>query len=305
LKIILIREGGKVKIRKAVIPAAGFGTRFLPATKASPKEMLPVVDKPVIQYIVEEAAQSGIEEVIIITGSNKRSIEDHFDYNFELEYRLKQAGKHELCEEIRKISDMVKIVYVRQKEQLGNGHAVLQAKEIVGDEPFAVMWGDEFVDSKTPWLKQLIEVYEKYRASVIAAMKVDDEATKQYGIIEGKSIEPKVTLVSRLIEKPGPEAVKSRLASVGRYILHPAIFEILPHTPPHKDGEIYLPDAINILAQKQAVYAYEFEGIRFDTGNKLGFLKATVHFGLKHNDLREPFKEYLVKKISNSNYNKN
>ncbi len=283
-----------MKIRKAVIPAAGFGTRFLPATKASPKEMLPIVDKPVIQYIVEEAAASGIEMVVIITGSNKRSIEDHFDYNFELEYRLKQSKKDTVYDEIRRISDMVKIVYVRQKEQLGNGHAVLQAREIIGDEPFAVMWGDEVLDSRIPWLKQVIDGFEKYRASVITALRVDDEGTKKYGIIEGKQIDSSTILVSRLTEKPGPEKAKSRLASLGRYVLTPAIFEILEKTEPGLGGEVYLPDAINQLAQQQAVYAKELDGVYFDTGSKLGFLKATVHFGLKHEDLRNDFKKYLT-----------
>lgn len=293
-----------MKIRKAVIPAAGFGTRFLPATKASPKEMLPIVDKPVIQYVVEEAVQSGIEEVILITGSNKRSLEDHFDYNFELEYRLKESGKKEMYDEIRRISDMVKVVYVRQKEQLGNGHAVLQARELIGDEPFAVLWGDEVVDSPVPRLKQLIDTYERYRASVISAMKVDNEGASKYGMIDGKLIEPRVTLVSNLIEKPGPNKTKSRLASMGGYVLTPAIFDILEKTKPGIGGEIFLPDAINQLSKEQAVYAYEFEGQLFDAGSKLGFLKATVHYGLKHEYLRDDFKAYLTSVFNSKDHKK-
>jgi UTP--glucose-1-phosphate uridylyltransferase len=280
-------------IRKVIVPAAGYGTRFLPATKASPKEMLPIVDKPVIQYIVEEAVQSGIDEVIIITGYSKRAIEDHFDYNFELEYRLKESGKLKYYEEIRRISDMARFVYVRQKAPLGNGHAVLCAREVVGNEPFAVAWGDDLVDSDVPCMKQMLEVFEKYQGPVIATMRVPQEHISDYGIIAGEQIEDKVWRISSIVEKPEAASAPSNIAAVKGYILTPDIFDVLENQQPGKGGEIWLTDAINILAQKRPVYAYEFDGHRFDVGDKLGFLKATVHFALKNGVFCDEFRTYL------------
>ncbi len=280
-------------IRKAVIPAAGYGTRFLPATKAAPKEMLPIVDKPVIQYVVEEAVASGITDIIIITGSNKRPIEDHFDYNFELETRLQEQGRIEQFEEIRRISNMARFIYVRQKEPLGNGHAVLCAREVIGNEPFAVLWGDDLVDSETPCLKQLLKVYERYRNPVMAAMRVPKQDISGYGVIEGAKVEDKIWLVKSLVEKPTPKNAPSDVAIVKEYILTPDIFDILADLKPGQKGEIWLSDAINILARQRNVYALEFEGERFDTGDKLGFLRATIHYALKHDKLNNEFRDYL------------
>ena len=280
-------------IRKAVIPAAGFGTRFLPATKASPKEMMPIVDKPVIQYVVEEAVASGITDIIIITGSNKRPIEDHFDYNFELEHTLLEQGRMEQFEEIRRISDMARFIYVRQKEPLGNGHAVLCAREVIGNEPFAVLWGDDLVDSKVPCLKQLLKIYERYRNPVMAAIRVPKDRISDYGVIDGTPIEDRVWQVKSLVEKPTAETAPSDVAIVKEYILTPDIFDILADLKPGQKGEIWLTDAINILAKQRNVYAYEFEGERYDTGDKLGFLKATIHYALKHESLNNDFRAYL------------
>jgi UTP--glucose-1-phosphate uridylyltransferase len=281
------------KIRKAIVPAAGYGTRFLPATKASPKEMLPIVDKPVIQYIVEEAVGSGIDEVIIITGYSKRAIEDHFDYNFELEYRLKETGKLKYYEQIRQISDMARFVYVRQKAPLGNGHAVLCAREVIGDEPFAVLWGDDLVDADVPCLKQMLAVFEKYQGPVVAAMKVPHESISDYGIIAGSQVEDKVWKLDSIVEKPEAASAPSNIAAVKGYILTPDIFDVLENLAPGKGNEIWLTDAINQLAQERPVYAYEFDGCRFDVGDKLGFLKATVHFALKNGDFSQEFRGYL------------
>jgi len=280
-------------IRKAIIPAAGYGTRFLPATKAAPKEMLPIVDKPVIQYVVEEAVASGITDIVIITGSNKRPIEDHFDYNYELEHKLQEQGRKELVKEIRHISDMARFIYVRQKEPLGNGHAVLCAREVIGNEPFAVLWGDDIVDSRTPCLKQLLKVYERYRNPVMAAMRVPKEEISGYGVIEGSPVEDRVWLVKSLVEKPSPATAPSDVAIVKEYILTPDIFDILDNLEPGQKGEIWLSDAINVLAGRRNVYAYEFEGQRFDAGDKLGFLKATIHYALKHEALNKEFRGYL------------
>lgn len=287
-------------IRKAIVPAAGYGTRFLPATKASPKEMLPIVDKPVIQYIVEEAVQSGVNEVVIITGYSKRAIEDHFDYNFELEYRLKEAGKIKYYEEIRRIGDMARFVYVRQKAPLGNGHAVLCAREVVGDEPFAVLWGDDLVDAEVPCLKQMLDVFAKFGGPVVAAMRVPQEKISDYGIIAGTQVADKVWKLDSIVEKPEASSAPSNIAAVKGYVLTPDIFDVLETLQPGKGNEIWLTDAINLLAQKRPVYAYEFDGHRFDVGDKLGFLKATVHFALKNDGFSEEFKRYL-KDIINGN----
>ncbi len=285
------------KIRKAVIPAAGYGTRFLPATKAQPKEMLTIVDKPVIQYIVEEAVASGIEQIVIITGQTKRPIEDHFDRSFELEYRLQEQGKLQELEELRRISDLAEFVYVRQKEPLGNGHAVLCARDVVGNEPFAVMWADDIVDAEVPCLKQLMAVHDKYRCSVMAVMPVPEDQTPQYGVIAGTPVEERVYRVTGLVEKPEPGTAPSNLAAVKEYILMPEIFEILSETAPGKGGEIWLSDALLELTRRQAVYAYEFEGKRYDAGNKLGLLKAIVEFALKRPEFNGEFRSYLAEKL--------
>jgi len=281
------------KVRKAVIPAAGLGTRFLPATKAQPKEMLPIVDKPVIQYIVEEAVASGIEQIIIITGQSKRAIEDHFDYPFELVHRLKQGNKTEELREVERLSELADFVYVRQKQPLGNGHAVLVAKEVIGNEPFAVLWGDDLVDAETPCLRQLIQVYEKHQASVMAVMRVPRHNIPKYGVIAGIPIEDRVYQVTDLVEKPPLESAPSDLAAVKGYVLTPEIFEELERTQPGKGGEIWLSDAIRSLATRQKVLALEFVGRRYDAGNKLEFLQATVDFALKREDLRDDFRAYL------------
>ncbi|MBI4320593.1 MAG: UTP--glucose-1-phosphate uridylyltransferase GalU [Chloroflexi bacterium] len=281
-------------IRKAVFPAAGLGTRFLPATKAQPKEMLPIVDKPIIQLAVEEAVASGIEEVIIVTGRGKRAIEDHFDISFELEHFLQKKGDGELLREVREVSNLATVYYIRQKEPLGLGHAVLVAKALVGNEPFAVLLSDDIVDARTPCLKQLIDVYERYKCSVLAVEQVPTEQTTSYGIIQSRLLDTRLHQVLGVVEKPRPEEAPSDLGIVGRYILTPEIFELLEKTPPGKGGEIQLTDGIQSLLQKEAVYACEFEGKRFDAGAKLGFLKATVEFALKRPDLSADFREYLV-----------
>ncbi|MCL5959022.1 MAG: UTP--glucose-1-phosphate uridylyltransferase GalU [Chloroflexi bacterium] len=282
-------------IRKAVFPAAGLGTRFLPATKAQPKEMLPVVDKPIIQYAVEEAVASGIQEVIIVTGRGKRAIEDHFDISFELEHFLHKKGDEDMLREVREISELATVYYIRQKEPLGLGHAVLTAKPLVGDEPFAVILSDDIIDGEVPCLRQLIEVYERYKCSVLAVEHVPKEQTKSYGIIEPRPLDTRLYQVLGVVEKPKPEDAPSDLGIVGRYILTPEIFELLEETPAGKGGEIQLTDAIQRLLLRQAVYAYKFEGKRYDTGSPLGFLKATVEFALKRPDLGAEFKDYLLK----------
>lgn len=282
-----------MKVRKAIIPAAGLGTRFLPATKAQPKEMLPIVDKPTLQYIIEEAVDSGIEEILIITGRNKKSIEDHFDRSIELELELEKNGKIELLDEVRKISDMVNIHYIRQKEPKGLGHAIHCAKSFIGNEPFAVLLGDDIVYSEKPCLKQMIEIYDEYKTTILGVQKVPTEDVNKYGIIDAKEIEDRVYKVKGLIEKPSIEEAPSNIAILGRYIINPAIFEILEHTEPGKNGEIQLTDGLKTLAQKEAMYAYNFEGIRYDVGDKIGFLKATVEFALRREDLKEGFLEYL------------
>jgi len=283
------------QITKAVFPAAGLGTRFLPATKASPKEMMPLVDKPLIQYVVEEAVSSGIEEVVLVTGRNKRAIEDHFDVAFELEEDLKAKGKHKLLSEVQRIANMVTFCYIRQKKALGLGHAVLTAKRVVGHEPFAVLLGDDIIDAETPALKQMMEVYKRYPATILAIQRVPKSQTKQYGIIDAKKIENGVYLVKDLVEKPSPEEAPSNLAIIGRYILMPEVFACLENTRPGKGGEIQLTDGLRLLMEKQPIYAYEFDGIRHDAGDKLGFLRATVEFGLKNTEFGDVFRRYLKK----------
>ena len=282
------------KIRKAIIPAAGLGTRFLPATKAQPKEMLPIVDKPTLQYIIEECVQSGIEEILIITGRNKKSIEDHFDRSVELEMELEKAGKQEMLEMVREISDMVNIHFIRQKEPRGLGHAIHCAKTFVGNEPFAVLLGDDVVyNDKKPCLKQLMDCYGEYRTSVLGVQTVAPQDVNKYGIVGGIHIEDRVYKVKNLVEKPSVEEAPSNIAILGRYIITPKIFEILENTAPGKGNEIQLTDALLKLIEEEAMYAYDFEGRRYDVGDKLGFLEATVEYALRKEELRDGFIEYL------------
>ena len=282
------------KIRKAIIPAAGLGTRFLPATKAQPKEMLPIVDKPTLQYIIEECVASGIEEILIITGRNKKSIEDHFDRSVELEMELEKSGKEEMLKMVREISDMVNIHFIRQKEPRGLGHAILCAKTFVGNEPFAVLLGDDVVyNDNKPCLKQLIDCYEEYKTSVLGVQTVEPQDVNKYGIVGGLHIEDRVYKVKNLIEKPSVEEAPSNVAILGRYIITPKIFEILENTKPGKGNEIQLTDALLELIKHEAMYAYDFEGRRYDVGDKLGFLQATVEYALRKEELRDGFIEYL------------
>ena len=284
----------KKRIKKAVIPAAGLGTRFLPATKAQPKEMLPIVDKPAIQYIVEEAVQSGIEDILIITGRNKRAIEDHFDRSVELELALEEKKDRELLNLVRNISSLANIHYIRQKEPKGLGHAIYCAKTFINNEPFAVLLGDDIVDSKTkPCLQQLIDIYNEYGTSIIGVQEVPKADVSKYGIVSGKMVDERLYKVNNLVEKPSIEDAPSNIAILGRYIIEPEIFEILEHTKPGAGGEIQLTDALKELSTKQDVYAYIFEGRRYDIGNKLGFLQATVEFALKREDLKDAFIAYL------------
>ena len=282
-----------MKVRKAIIPAAGLGTRFLPATKAQPKEMLPIVDKPTIQYIIEEAVASGIEEILIITGRNKKSIEDHFDKSVELEMELERAGKQEMLDLVKGISDMVDIHYIRQKEPRGLGHAINCAKSFVGNEPFAVMLGDDVVESEVPCLKQLINCFNEYKTTILGVQTVAPENVDKYGIIDGIHIEDRVYKVKKLVEKPAVEEAPSNIAILGRYIITPQIFEILENTKPGKGNEIQLTDALETLIKHEAMYAYNFEGRRYDVGDKLGFLQATIEFALRREELRDDFIEYL------------
>ncbi|MBI5197854.1 MAG: UTP--glucose-1-phosphate uridylyltransferase GalU, partial [Nitrospirae bacterium] len=283
------------RITKAVFPAAGLGTRFLPATKASPKEMLPLVDKPLIQYVVEEAVASGIREIIIVTGRGKRAIEDHFDISYELEENLKEKGKKKLVDEMRRISSMADIYYIRQKEPLGLGHAILCAKNLVRTEPFAVLLGDDIIDAKVPALKQMMEVYQRVGSSVIGIQKVERKQVSSYGIIDAVSVEEGLYRVEDMVEKPAPEEAPSNLAVIGRYILTPEIFECIEQTVPGKQKEIQLTDGLRMLARKQAVYGYKILGKRYDAGDKLGFLEATVEFALKNKELGRAFRNYLKK----------
>lgn len=285
----------KTKIRKAVIPVAGLGTRFLPATKAQPKEMLPVVDKPIIQYVVEEAAASGIEDIIIVTGWQKRSIEDHFDYPFELEKRLKESGKLEALEELKRISNLANFIYIRQRGTYGNGTPALNAKHLIGDEPFVVMWGDEFIYADPPRLKQMIDVYEEYGHSVISAVRIPNkEDLSKYGIADVDPVKGNVFKMKKIVEKPKPDEAPSNLATHGAYLLTPTIFKHLEKVRPGKDGEIWLPDAIASLMTEEPVYACEIANARYyDTGSKLGWLQANVEFGLRHPKLGNDFRSYL------------
>lgn len=291
VKVIVIMSK---RIKKAVIPAAGLGTRFLPVTKAQPKEMLPIVDKPTIQYIIEEAVASGIEEILIITGRNKNCIEDHFDKSVELELELEKSGKQEMLKLVREISDMVDIHYIRQKEPKGLGHAISCAKTFVGNEPFAVLLGDDLVyNEEKPCLKQLMDCYNEYNTSILGVQTVDAKDVDKYGIIKGIHIEGRVHKVRGLVEKPAVEEAPSNIAILGRYIITPQIFKILEETKPGRGGEIQLTDALSKLINEEAIYAYEFEGTRYDVGDKLGFLKATVEYALRRKDLRDGFIEYL------------
>ena len=280
-------------IKKAIIPAAGLGTRFLPATKAQAKEMLPIVDKPTLQYIIEEAIASGIEEILIVTGRNKKCIEDHFDRSVELELELEKKGKSTMLEMVQDISNMVNIHYIRQKEPKGLGHAVHCAKSFIGNEPFAVLLGDDIVDAKTPCLKQMINAYDEYKTSILGVQQVDKDKVNKYGILDVKHIEDRVYKVKDMVEKPAIEEAPSNIAILGRYIITPAIFDILENQEPGKGGEIQLTDALQTLATKEAIYAYNFEGRRYDVGDKLGFLEATVDFALKRPELRDDFVDFL------------
>jgi UTP--glucose-1-phosphate uridylyltransferase len=285
-----------MRVRKAVFPAAGWGTRFLPATKAQPKEMLPLVDRPIIQYAVEEAVAAGIEQVIIVTSSQKRAIEDHFDLNYELEHLLEERGEIEMLRQIRHISDLAQIAYVRQKEQLGLGHAVLMAKELVGHEPFAVILSDDVVVGQRPCIGQLIHVYHQTHGSVVAVMEVPPEDTARYGVIGGAPVEGhggRLWKVDRVVEKPQPDEAPSNMAIIGRYVLTPKIFDKLEQTPRGADGEIQLTDAIEALMQEQTVHGYVFEGTRYDAGTTMGWLKASVELALARPDLGVEFADYL------------
>jgi UTP--glucose-1-phosphate uridylyltransferase len=282
-----------LKVRKAIIPAAGLGTRFLPATKAQPKEMLPIVDKPTIQYIVEEAINSGIEDILIITGRNKRAIEDHFDKSFELEEELKRKGNQDLLNLVQDISNLVKIHYIRQKEPKGLGHAIYCAKSFIGNEPFAVLLGDDIVDAEIPCLKQLADIYNKYETTVIGVQQVPDEDVPKYGIVSCKQVDERVYKVNDLVEKPELEKAPSNVAILGRYIITPQIFKHLENAVPGKGGEIQLTDALKGLIGNEAMYAYDFIGKRYDVGNRMGFLQATLEFALKRDDLRDEVAPYL------------
>ena len=285
-------------VRKAVFPAAGLGTRFLPATKSQPKEMLPLVDKPIIQYGVEEALASGVENIIVVTGRGKAAIEDHFDVSFELEHTLESRGKQAELDQVRRISDLIQVSYTRQKEALGLGHAVSVTKELVGEEPFAVILADDVIHSKTPCLKQLLDVYDKVGGAVIAVMEVPNDRISAYGVVDATPLEysgstDRLFRVNNMVEKPPAAEAPSNLAIIGRYVLPPEIFTSLDAIEPGSGGELQLTDGIKKLMETQTVYAYRFEGTRYDAGDKIGFLKATVEFALRREDLGEKFREYL------------
>jgi len=282
-------------IRVAVFPAAGLGTRFLPATKAQPKEMLPLVDRPLVQYVVEEARAAGLERIVIVTGRGKNAIEDHFDTSFELEHMLEERGKSDLLEEVRAISGLARVSYVRQKSALGLGHAVLQARDLVGHEPFAVMLGDDIVDAAEPCIGQMMRVFERRGNPVIALQQVPREQTRQYGIVAARPVpsDPRIVEITDLVEKPSPESAPSNLAIIGRYLLPPELFGILEATTPDVGGEIQLTSGLKALLKQRPIDGYLFEGKRYDAGDKLGFLEATVEFALKRKDLGGPFREYL------------
>jgi UTP--glucose-1-phosphate uridylyltransferase len=292
-----LKASSQMKVCKAVFPAAGLGTRFLPATKAQPKEMLPIVDKPIIQYGVEEALAAGCNQIIMVTGRGKTAIEDHFDVSYELEKILEEKGKTDLLKIVRQISDMIHVAYVRQKEALGLGHAVLTARELVGNEPFAVLLADDVIDAEVPVLKQMMRVFEQVQCSVIATQIVEGEAISAYGVLDVKPAEGhqggRLYEILNMVEKPPLEEAPSNLAIIGRYILTPTVFEVLTKTPLGKGGELQLTDAMRLLLKQEKMYAYIYEGKRHDAGDKLGFLKATVEFALKRDDLGGPLKEYL------------
>ena len=284
-----------MKVRKAVIPAAGLGTRFLPATKAMPKEMLPIVDKPTIQYIIEEAMASGIEEILIITGKSKRAIEDHFDCSRDLEIALEESGKQQLLDIVKDVSEIVNIHYIRQKYPKGLGHAVSCARAFVGNEPFAVLLGDDMVyNPNKPCLKQMIKCYDKYNATILGVQTVRDEDVSKYGILDGEKVSDRVYSVKGLIEKPTIHEAPSNVAILGRYIINPSIFDILERTQPGKGGEIQLTDALEELSGLENMYAYNFQGRRYDVGSKQGFLEANIEYALRHKDLREDLLDYLI-----------
>jgi UTP--glucose-1-phosphate uridylyltransferase len=286
-------EGTVMPVSKAVIPAAGLGTRFLPATKAQPKEMLPVVDTPSIQYVVEEAVHAGLTDILIVTGRRKRAIEDHFDRSFELEFYLEAQKKFDELKQVREISDMATMHYIRQKDPLGLGHAVLVAEGHVGREPFAVLLGDDLIHHSVPLLSEMLRVHERYGRSVIAVQEVPPQDISHYGSIEPEFVEEHLARVLSIVEKPSPDEAPSNLAAIGRYVLTPDIFDALRETPPGRGGEIQLTDAINLLAKEHAVYAYQFDHGRYDVGNKLDYLKATVEFALERGDVGEDFRTYL------------
>ena len=288
-----------MKVRKAIIPAAGLGTRFLPATKAQPKEMMPIVDKPAIQYIVEEAVASGIEEILIITGRNKRAIEDHFDRSVELEAELEKKKEEAMLKMVHEISDLAEIYYIRQKTPMGLGHAVSRAATFVGREPFAVMLGDDIVDSETPCLKQLLDVYDEYGCSVLGVQRVAEEQVKKFGIVDGVKLDERTYRVNGLVEKPPVEKAPSDIAILGRYVITPEVFPILETVKPGAKNEIQLTDALNLLSREQEMLAYLFEGKRYDIGDKLGFLQATVETALKRPEFSAQFEEYLKELLTN------
>jgi len=288
----------ELKIRKAVIPAAGMGTRFLPATKAQPKEMLPIVDKPTIQYIIEEAVASGIEDILIVSGRGKRAIEDHFDKSYELEDMLKRKGEQELLSLVQDISNLANVNYVRQKEPRGLGHAIYCARSFIGSEPFAILLGDDIVDSSVPCLKQMIDVYEKYNTTILGVQQVPESEVSKYGIIKGALIEDRVYKVEDMVEKPDVDSAPSNVAILGRYIVTPEVFTHLENAAPGKGGEIQLTDALKAMLAANPIYAYDFIGKRYDVGNKLGFLEATVEFALKRDELRDEFAAYLRNRIN-------
>jgi UTP--glucose-1-phosphate uridylyltransferase len=283
-----------MRIRKAVFPAAGLGTRFLPATKAQPKEMLPLVDKPVIQYVIEEAVASGIDNITIVTGRGKYAIEDHFDVSYELEKTLEERGRTDLAEKVRSISNLIHLSYVRQKEARGLGHAVLVTRDVVADEPFAVFLGDDVIEADTPCMRQMMDRAATLQTSILAVEKIDRKRSKSYGMIKGKEIGDGIYEVEDLVEKPDPDAAPSDLAIIGRYILEPQIFDHIEKTKPGAGGEIQLTDALRSMLAERPVHAYRFEGKRYDTGNKIGFLKATVEFALRRDDLGDEFRRYLA-----------
>ncbi|CAH2032378.1 UTP--glucose-1-phosphate uridylyltransferase GalU [Trichlorobacter ammonificans] len=286
-----------MKVRKAIFPVAGLGTRFLPATKSSPKEMLPLIDKPLVQYVVEEAVAAGITQIIFVTGRTKRTIEDHFDLSPELENHLEEKGKDETLQEVREIADLVDIYYVRQKKALGLGHAILCARDFIGNEPFAVLLGDDIIDSTVPCLRQLLDVFEQRQGSVLALEEVPMAQISSYGCVAAERLSERVVAVTDMVEKPKQEEAPSNLAIIGRYVLTPAIFPLLERQTPGRGGEIQLTDAIKRLSQSEKVYGCLFEGLRHDCGDKLGFLKATVDLALKREEFREEFAAYLRERL--------